>query len=531
MKPSTTFLLILLLPLVTLAQEKPPPNWFNLDYKSDRIWGVSTEKLYQKFVFSKNEQKIVVAVIDGGIDIFHENLSANIWKNNTEIADNNIDEDSNGYTDDVYGWDFIGGKDSMVVEDTYEYTRIVGSYISKGTPENYSPGFKDASSKEAKRYAAAKEAYTMNSTSVKNQKAQVDDLLYTISQLAKQTGSIDPDEVQIKRITTSGQTELVAKMLMGIISKTGGMTYSPIIKNLTNISDDLNKMLRYNLNLYFDPRSIVGDHYEDINEWRYGNNKVVGPRATHGTHVAGIIAASRDNNTSIKGICSKVQLMVLRVVPDGDERDKDVANAIRYAVDNGAKIINMSFGKSFSPNKNAVDLAVKYAMEKDVLIIHASGNDGNDLEKENIFPNPRFEDSNYTAPNWIEVGASGWRGGKKTVVNFTNYGKKTVAVFAPGEDINSCVPGNDYDSKSGTSMAAPVVSGIAALIRQNYPHFTALQTKQIILQSAVKYKRKIIIPGTKKKAHLSDLCITGGIINAYEAMMLAERVNKGQIKL
>ncbi|MDW8297087.1 MAG: S8 family peptidase, partial [Raineya sp.] len=291
---------------------------------------------------------------------------------------------------------------------------------------------------------------------------------------------------------------------------------------------NLKGALENGLNPEFNPRKIVGDNPKKLREKGYGNNDVKGPDAFHGTHVAGIIAANRENNLGIKGVANNVLIMPIRAVPDGDERDKDVANAIFYAVDNGAHIINMSFGKGYSPNKKFVDEAVKYAESKGVLLVHAAGNDAKNLEVEPNFPNRYYADGGE-AKNWLEIGASSWHNSNdKFVANFSNYGKTKVDVFAPGVDIYSTVPDkNTYKNASGTSMAAPTTSGVAALLMSYYPELTAVQVKEILMKSAIRYEQDINKPGEKgEKVKLSDLCITGGIINAYEAIKLAEQMTK-----
>jgi subtilisin family serine protease len=280
---------------------------------------------------------------------------------------------------------------------------------------------------------------------------------------------------------------------------------------------------KYHLNIDFDPRNKVGDNPNDATERFYGCNRVSGPKGDHGTHVAGIIAAARNNNIGMNGVADNVKIMVLRVVPDGDERDKDIANAIRYAADNGAKIINMSFGKGFSPQKNVVDEAVEYAVQKGVLLVHAAGNDNNNIDTTNNFPRAIYL-NNSVASSWLEVGASNWKSGKNIPADFSNYGKQTVDVFAPGVDIYSCIPESKYASFNGTSMASPVTAGVAALIWSYYPQLNAVQVKDIIMKSVVPVKGKVLIPGTKKKIKMTELCKTGGIVNAYQAIKLAYNI-------
>lgn len=227
--------------------------------------------------------------------------------------------------------------------------------------------------------------------------------------------------------------------------------------------------------------------------------------------------------------------MVIRAVPDGDERDKDVANAIIYAVDNGARIINMSFGKGHSPNKEAVDKAIQYAESKDVLLIHAAGNASLDIDETDQFPMKYYgNDKKQAAGNWITVGASDRESGKGLVAEFSNYGNKNVDVFAPGVAVYSTVPEGDYKENSGTSMAAPVVAGVAALVLNYFPALSATELREIILKSATrKYgKSRVYVPGKKEdeqKTKFKKLSNTGGIVNAYTAMKYAEKIYKKKL--
>jgi subtilisin family serine protease len=279
-------------------------------------------------------------------------------------------------------------------------------------------------------------------------------------------------------------------------------------------------MADYGLNPDFNPRGIVGDDPTNGAERVYGNRDVTGPDASHGTHVAGIIAAARDNGIGMDGIASGVQLMIVRAVPDGDERDKDIANAIRYAVDNGAHVINMSFGKAYSPQKSLVDAALRYADERGVLMIHAAGNDGENVDVEPNFPTPDYSDRGRAA-NWIQVGASNWAV-DGLAATFSNYGRGQVDLFAPGVAILSTVPGNEFDRNDGTSMAAPVVTGVAALLMAYFPDLTAADVKRILLESSVKYRDRIVAsPGSGEPVPFGNLSVTGGVVNAYEAVRMA----------
>ncbi len=515
------FLVSVFVSFSLFGQKVAPKNWFNLDPKTDKVYGVSTERTYNELLKNKEAKPVIVAVIDGGTEVQHEDLKEVIWVNSDEIPNNGMDDDHNGYVDDVYGWNFIGGYKKNIDQDNLEVTRLLRTYQAKYEDadtvnldgvekENYYFYLK-LKKKHAEGFADYNKFLPFYQSIQRG-------LLTMLNHYAK-------DSITIKELDAYQYTDKDDGMAFMILkSSPKKEKYINLRKLKEDIDEGANhaaKAVEYHYNLNFDPRvSIVGDNYDNPNERYYGNNKVTEPNGEHGTHVAGIIAAKRNDTIGMNGVASHVKIMVLRVVPDGDERDKDVANAIRYAVDNGASIINMSFGKGFSPNKSVVDEAVKYALSKDVLLVHAAGNDNKDTDKEDNFPNDKMD--GYDASNWIEVGASSWKKGKEITAAFSNYGKTNVDVFAPGVDIYSCIPESDYASYNGTSMAAPVTAGVAAVLRSYYPHLTASQVKEIILLSSVKIKHKVNVPGKKAKTKLSELCVSGGIVNLYEAVKLAE---------
>jgi subtilisin family serine protease len=272
-------------------------------------------------------------------------------------------------------------------------------------------------------------------------------------------------------------------------------------------------------------KDIVGDDETNINDRYYGNNDVMANTPFHGTHCSGIIAAMRNNGKGMDGVASNVNIMMVRAVPDGDEHDKDIANAIRYAVDNGARVISMSFGKDFSPQKRWVDDAYKYAESKGVLLVEAAGNAHKNVDTSGSFPNPIYADGSGVASNVITVGASGNSENGGLTASFSNYGKKNVDVFAPGVNIYSTIPGgNTYGNASGTSMACPLVAGVAAFILQNYPKLTPQQVKMAIEKTAQAPKEKVKIPGESEEVEMSELSKSGGIINAYEAIKYASEL-------
>lgn len=513
-------------PLCIYAQNTPKPNWQNLDLKTDTTFGISTEKAYAELLKGKKATPVVVAVIDGGVDIEHEDLKAVIWTNLKEKAGNGKDDDKNGFVDDVHGWNFIGSAKGNIDYENLEATRIV---------RKFQPKFKDVTSEanvsaadlaDYKTYVIAKVDYDKqlapaqaNLKGIKAFSDALDEIMKT-----KPADKSVVDFFKSYEPTTPMQTRI--KTIMGRFV-TKDSDFDDFKKNQIDAGlKHYSEVVNYHLNLDFSPRSIVGDNQNNDNEHNYGNNDVDGPDADHGSHVSGIIGAVRDNNLGIKGVADHVWIMSVRTVPNGDERDKDVANAIRYAADNGAKVINMSFGKPYSTDKKVVDDAVKYAISKDVLLVHAAGNDNKNLElpiNTNV-PNRVYEDKSGIASNWIEVGASGFKDDETLKASFSNYGKTMVDVFAPGVRIKSTTPKSTYSVFDGTSMASPVVAGLAALIRSYYPKLTASQVKEIILKSAVKVNHDVtlVVEGqAPTKVPFSDLCVTGGIVNAYDALKLA----------
>lgn len=495
------------------AQKKAPENWFNLDAKANGTLGVSTDEAY-KLLQGRTSQTVIVAVIDDGVDYNHEDLRDVMWHNKGEIPDNNIDDDKNGYIDDVYGWNFIGGKTGDVEYDNLELARLYRELNPKY--ERMDPAAVPAAKKdEYNLYLKVREAYQEKAKEAAMNLMQTQ-VLSDFIEKVKVAGGGTFDKKTLKAFKASTpQDAQIQKFLLK-------MDVSSFEHDIKEQMTYLQEQTKYQINVAYDPRNLVGDNYANAQERAYGNNRVLGPNGDHGTHVAGIIAANRTNNIGMQGVANNVQIMALRIVPNGDERDKDVANAIIYAVDNGAKVINMSFGKSWSYNKAAVDSAVRYAATRDVLIVHAAGNDALDLEQNNNVPTPFYEGGGK-ADNFMTIGASSWKKGAYLTANFSNYGKQTVDVFSPGVDIYSTVKGgNKYDSYSGTSMASPVAAGVAALLRSYFPSLTAAQVREIMMQSSVKIAKPVRVPGDPKKTvMLSELCISGGVVNAANAVKLA----------
>ncbi len=509
------------------AEKKVPNNWHLLDRKETGFNGISLDKAYD-LLKSKNlkSNRILVAVIDSGIDTLHEDLKPVLWTNSKEIPGNGIDDDKNGYIDDIHGWNFLGGKDGRnVKQDSYDGARVYYKLKPLWEGKEVDEASLSADEKDSyKTYLRAKEKVVggVNEEETGYLRIIFPKFKAGDSVLRKELGKEEYNANDLKTNNTTDPDGRMAKGFLMSISKANNsydITNNQLLDELSGQlrkADDANKPpIEYRKN-------IVGDNEADINDRNYGNNDLMASTPFHGTHCAGIIAAARNNDKGMDGVADNVRIMMLRAVPDGDEHDKDIANAIRYAVDNGARIISMSFGKDFSPEKEWVDDAFRYAEKKGVLLIHAAGNDAKNVDSSFNFPNPVYANGQGRATNVITVGASGDEKNGGLTAAFSNYGKREVDVFAPGVSIYSTIPGTTtYGNASGTSMACPVVAGIAALILQHYPTFTPQQLKLVIEKSAIVSKELVNKPGTTDKVEMSELCRTGGFVNAYEAVKLA----------
>lgn len=506
----------------------PAKNWQNQSIESDSIYGTGSDKALE-LLKGRPSTTVIVSVNDGGVYISHPAIKNQIWVNSKEIAGNKIDDDKNGYVDDVNGWDFIGGKDSAVKQDNVEVTRLYRDLSKKYanvTADNVSKKDKE----EYAKWLKVKTGYETERGGYLTQYNSIKGFIDTVAIFKKILGKSDFNKEDITNYVPTDST--LAKSRRREIrnfNRFGMMFKQPTVDSLVmvfnKIADGVNQFLIYQYNLDFNPRFIVGDNYDDVNQRNYGSNDVVGPTDVHGTHVSGIIAGNRTGvSRAQEGIADNARIMVVRCVPDGDERDKDVANGIRYAVDNGAKVINMSFGKQYSYNKKAVDEAVKYAEKHDVLLVHAAGNDHKNNDSTDNFPNRRYEGTHKEASNWIEVGASDSKGKPGS---FSNYGKTSVDLFAPGVKVYSSIPDTGYAYFNGTSMASPCVAGVAALIREYFPKLKAKDVKRILMQSVTTVPFKVPEPGhSDVMVNYSNLCISGGIINAYKAAQLALKESK-----
>ena len=499
--------------------------WYHADPRIDGIPGIGLDRLYREVISDRKPQKsIVVAVLDAGVDICHPDLADCIWVNKNEIPNNGIDDDNNGYTDDINGWNFLGNENGENLEyDTWELTRIYTSLSEKFSKLDTSDlnrrnqweyyCFKEIQDRFLRERAQAKQMYE----TYQKFKSDFDRSMDLIKPF------VSDEEISFDKLSKiSIESDSAARQALDFIKRCYSAGFDEITTNLIYNSKRI--LYSYKLNPDFDSRSIIGDNPDDLSERIYGNPDVAGPDPFHGTGVAGIIAAARNNQSGIDGITNSVEIMCVRAIPSGDERDKDVANAIYYAVDNGAQIINMSFGKPYSPNKTHVEKAIRYAEGKGVLIVTGSGNDGENIDSLPRYPNKYYSNSGE-CKTWINTGASTGHADSSLVWQSSSYGKKGVDLLAPGHMVTTLFSSTKTFISEGTSISAPFVSGAAALLWSYYPKLSALEVKEIMLASAERFDdREFNKPGNSSNTvHLKEICKTGGLLNIYNAFILADQ--------
>lgn len=492
----------------TKLTDKQKETWSHFDITADTVPGVSLNKAYKELVKPKSKT-VIVAVIDSGIDINHEDLSGNIWVNSGEIPNNGKDDDNNGYIDDVNGWNFLGDSNN----EQLEYVRLLAS------KQTTNPRFKEA-----------EELLKQERVKFLRSKTQYDGIMDQLSRsdavVAKHLNKKIYKKEEVDAIDTEDETLLGH---VSVIKQSYGFGFDSIqalMKELNTGLKSFNDRLDYNLNIEFDGRKVVGDNPDDLNDRSYGDNDVTAKNGrSHGTHVSGIIGAIRNNGIGMNGAANNVKIMAIRNTPNGDEYDKDVALGVYYAVDNGAKVINMSFGKGFSPHSEWVRDAIAYAADNDVLIVAAAGNEGQDTDQVSSFPNDQIGTGVEISNTFIKVGATGPRYGSSLVAGYSNYGKNTVDVFAPGSQIYSTYPKQSYEYAQGTSMASPLVAGVAALIFSQYPNLSAAQVKEILMKSGLAINKKVSLEN-RDVVPFSELSKSGKLINAYNALIMASKISK-----
>jgi cell wall-associated protease len=497
---------------VAPLNENELKRWSHLDIVKDTVPGMSVDRAYAELLKGKQGVRVIVGIVDSGVDIEHEDLKDVVWTNTKEIPGNGIDDDKNGYIDDIHGWNFLGD----ITKENLEYERII----------------KNKNLVDEVTYQSAKAINDKKIADAKVGKSRSEQMIVALNEsdatLIKHFGKSIYSIDEVKAIVAQAPEMQKSKATMEQM-----LSYNmPVVELKVAVQkqlDDFDALLKGD-NLKTDYRKVVGDDPNDISDTKYGNNNVMGPDKNgilHGTHVAGIVAQVRNNNVGGDGIANNVQILTVRAVPDGDEYDKDIALGIRYAVDNGAKVINGSFGKSFSPHKQWVYDAIKYAEKKDVLIVHAAGNSAEDIDSFDNYPNDSDDKKTEFADNMITIGALNFEYGDKVVARFSNIGKVNVDVFAPGVKIYATTPENTYRYLQGTSMASPNVAGVAAIIRSYYPKLSASQVKHILMDSGVAITADVVVGGKAADTRsFTALSKSGKIVNAYNALLMAEKISK-----
>jgi len=505
--------------------------WPHMDLIKDSVPGISVERAYD-FLKGKTPTTVIVSVNDSGIDIEHEDLNYAVWNNEDEIPNNGKDDDKNGYVDDLHGYNFLSGASGQSAPEQLEITRLVaklmplyeGKTINQVADKVEFEKYKKMKAEVDQKYQEAKGQLEFYGTLQKN-------LIAADKAIQEKLGKKDYTVDEIMTLELGDDDANMGKMMMTRMLA-AGLAPEEGIKEIQGAVDHFKNQAENNYNLSFKGR-LSSDDVDNIIDRNYGNGNVIGSKEieTHGSHVAGIILAERNNGKGMNGVTNDAKLMTVRCVPDGDEYDKDVALGIRYAVDNGAKVINMSFGKSYSAHPEWVYDAIKYAESKDVLLVHAAGNDGSNIDLAENFPNDSKDKITEIADNVLTVGAMTYNFDEKLPATFSNYGKLNVDIFAPGYAVYSTTPNNTYDSYPGTSMASPQVAGVAALIRAYYPQLTASQVKHIIMNSGVAMNFEVMQPneeGEPKKVLFNTLSVSGKVLNAYNAVKLADQIVNGK---
>ena len=502
-------------------------TWKDADLVTDTIPGMSVDKAYAEIIKSQKGTKVIVAVIDSGVDIEHEDLKNVIWVNKDEIPNNGIDDDNNGYIDDIHGWNFLGD----IVGENMEYVRIIKKLEPrfKGKTEASISATDQA---DFTLYQSALAEYEEEKNSAASNKARYEGMLEQLKPahkaIAEKVGKEDYTKEDLDKI--ENPTEEEQKHIEALTRMLGYGDIPGVLKQLKGGVEYFGGRIDTHFNMDKDFRAVLGDDPDDFSDNKYGNNDVDGPTedeedVRHGTHVAGIIAAERNNGIGMNGVAANVEIMVLRAVPDGDEYDKDVALAIRYAVDNGASVINTSFGKYYSPHPEWVWDAIEYAGKNDVLIVNAAGNEGIDLDKKQVYPNDQQLTGPEVSNTFLTIGALNYKYGSEMVATFSNYGVSSVDAFAPGVRIWSTVQKDSYEYLQGTSMASPAAAGVAAVVRSYYPHLTASQVKQVLMSSGLSSKTPVILGGDESNTdNFNNISKSGKMVNLYNALIMASKI-------
>ena len=503
--------------------------WAGSDLVTDTIPGMSVQKAYDEIIKDFQGKTVIVGVVDSGVDIEHEDLKNVIWTNEDEIPGNGIDDDKNGYVDDIHGWNFLGN----TIEENLEYVRILKNLKPKYDGKDASD-IAEANKEEFALYEKAQKEYDEEYSEISRNVNYYNQLSQQIASaraaVSEKLGKENFTKQELMAMEAEETSLQQQKGLLLNIMNNGGEDLDDVASQIQGGIDYYQGRLDSHLNLELEGRK-TGDNPDDLTDTNYGNNDVDGPDpekadAKHGTHVAGIIAAERNNGIGMNGVARNIKIMAVRAVPDGDEYDKDIALGIRYAVDNGAKVINTSFGKYYSTHPEWVIDAIKYAAKKDVLIVNAAGNDALDMDATRIYPNDQTPDNNEEiADNFLTVGASNFDYGSDLVARFSNYGQTNVDVFAPGTKIWSTTPNDEYEFLQGTSMASPAVAGVAAMIRSLYPKLSATEVKEVLMKSGLASPQEVMVGGNSDDIRpFAELSVSGRMVNMYNALIMASKM-------
>lgn len=503
--------------------------WAGADLVTDTIPGMSVQKAYDEIIKDFQGETVIVGVVDSGVDIEHEDLKNVIWTNEDEIPGNGIDDDKNGYVDDIHGWNFLGN----TIEENLEYVRILKNLKPKYDGKDASE-IAEANKEEFALYEKAQKEYDEEYSEISRNVNYYNQLSQQIASaraaVSEKLGKEDFTKEELIAMEAEETSLQQQKGLLLNIMNNGGEDLDDVASQIQGGIDYYQGRLDSHLNLELEGRK-TGDNPDDLTDTNYGNNDVDGPDpekadAKHGTHVAGIIAAERNNGIGMNGVARNIKIMAVRAVPDGDEYDKDIALGIRYAVDNGAKVINTSFGKYYSTHPEWVIDAIKYAAKKDVLIVNAAGNDALDMDVTRIYPNDQTPNNNEEiADNFLTVGASNFDYGSDLVARFSNYGQTNVDVFAPGTKIWSTTPNDEYEFLQGTSMASPAVAGVAAMIRSLYPKLSAAEVKEVLMKSGLASPQEVMVGGNSDDIRpFAELSVSGRMVNMYNALIMASKM-------
>lgn len=533
MKFNFLYILVIVININALAQTPKSKNigksnnWWMKD-KNDSLASTDFVKLFNEITPKLNnpQQEVIIAVLDSDIDIHHENFKNYLWFNKYELENDSIDNDNNGYTDDTHGWNFLGKKkDGSSLEYTLiEETRILRKYSKKEIGELEKQG------KIFFSYDSVKKSYDKIEKSLKEKispyKAAEAGYVYCMDTLKR---AFNKEKLTLGSISLLKSSDTLMKTCIAYVKKLheDGYPYDKFMSYLNHKRTSLTTCL----NLEYDNRELIGDDIYNAHDTQYGSPKfsTIVHKIDHGTEVSGVIINALRYIKETHKTSLPIKIMPSCITGIGDPTDKDTALAIQYAVDNGAKVINLSQTKSFSLNKEFVDKALKYAEEKDVLIVKSAGNEGLNLDKVLRFPNDNNKQEKEFVNNLIVVGASTEFTDKNIFDIDSNYGKKNADIFAPGIDISTFSPNNNYTESSGTSYSAPIVATIAAIIRSYYPNLSAKQVKQILMESGTSYDVNITFKqedGSEKTIPFSELSKSGKVVNAYKAMLMAKRISE-----